>query len=129
MSKIADFIDGLSEEEIEMFEKDMKEGYMQKYLDRKKSFFKVKDKICPVCGNMVEPDCFVLIWGELSVRKKAHFCGKDCLQYFLSQSPSLKGKTINQEKNTQEKDAEKRVDKYQQKVSKENASKRIKKDV
>jgi hypothetical protein len=84
MNKIFQFVDELSNVDLELFEKEIKEGYVQKYINRKKEFFKVRDKICPVCGNIVKADCYVLMWGEPSVRKKAHFCGRDCLEYFLN---------------------------------------------
>jgi len=83
MNKISEIIDELSQDELELFEREMKEGYLQKYIDRKKEFFKIKDKICPVCGNTVGEDCLVLVFGDISLRKKAHFCGADCLEYFL----------------------------------------------
>lgn len=88
-----DILDKLEERDLELFEKDLKEGYVQKYIERKKEFFKVKDKSCPVCGNSVKEDCFVLIWGEPSIRKKAHFCGIDCLNYFLEHFIQKKIKT------------------------------------
>jgi hypothetical protein len=99
MTKISQFIDELSEEDLELLEREIKEGHIHKYIDRKKEFFKVKDKICPVCGNMVQADCHVLIWGEPSVRKKAHFCGGDCLQYFLNKDNLQKKKYHRTDKN------------------------------
>lgn len=89
----SEILDKLEESELELFERDLKEGYVQKYIDRKKEFFKMKDKVCPVCGNNVEEDCFVLIWGEPSIRKKAHFCGMDCLEYFLQKKLKIGNKT------------------------------------
>ena len=97
MSKISQFIDDLDQDELEMLEKDLKEGYVERYIERKKEFFKIKDKTCPVCGNMVEEDCFVLIWGEPSLRKKAHFCGSDCLEYFMQNFIKEKNKKIKKE--------------------------------
>lgn len=76
-------LDNLNQDELELFERELKEGYIQKYVERKKEFFKIKEKLCPICGNNVKEDCFVLIWGEPSIRKKAHFCGRDCLEYFF----------------------------------------------
>ncbi len=104
--KYTQFIDGLSEDEVAIFEKDLKEGYVQKYIDRKKEFYKIKGKQCPVCGNSVEEDCFVLVWGEPAIRKKAHFCGIDCLEYFIAgfikksitKQKKLKTVTIDKEK-------------------------------
>jgi hypothetical protein len=97
MSKITKILDELDSDELEMFEKDLKEGYVQKYIDQKKEFFKIKDKICPVCGNNVEEDCFVLVFGEPSIRKKAHFCGIDCLDYFVHNFIIDKNKKIKKE--------------------------------
>jgi hypothetical protein len=86
MDKFIKFMDELDQTELELFEKDLKEGYIGKYVERKKEFFRLKDKTCPVCGNAVLEDCFVLIWGEPSIRKKAHFCGLDCMEYFVNNS-------------------------------------------
>ncbi|MEM4637424.1 MAG: hypothetical protein QXK76_00150 [Candidatus Woesearchaeota archaeon] len=94
-----DILEKLNLEELELFEKDLKEGYIQKYIDQKKEFFKIKDKYCPVCGNNVKEDCFVLIWGEPSLRKKAHFCGIDCLKYFINNKINKKTSIINIKKN------------------------------
>jgi hypothetical protein len=84
MINIIKLLDELSEEEFEMFEKDLRDGTIQRFIDRKKEFFKVKGKVCAVCGNIAEEDCLVLVFGEPSIRKKAHFCGTDCLEYFLN---------------------------------------------
>jgi len=85
-------IEEMTNEELEMFERDLKDGVIHKYIERKKEFFKIKDKTCPVCGNFVEEDCFVLIFGDPSIRKKAHFCGIDCLDYFLHKNLKYKDK-------------------------------------
>jgi len=97
MNTFNKILDELNEEELNMFERDLKDGHVNKYIDRKKEFFNIKDKICPVCGNMVQEDCFVLIFGEPSIRKKAHFCGVDCLDYFLHNFMIDKNKKIKKE--------------------------------
>jgi hypothetical protein len=86
------FLEGLTNEELEQFERELKDGNVHKYIEKKKEFFKIKDKTCPVCGNVVEEDCFVLIFGDPSIRKKAHFCGIDCLDYFLHKNLKYKEK-------------------------------------
>lgn len=114
--KTQEFIDGLSSDELEIFEKDLKEGYIQKYVERKKEFYKIKGKECPVCSAPVAEDCLVLIWGEPSLRRKAHFCGIDCLEYFsnrhikkqATKQKKLKTVTIEQ-KNSQKSIAARRV--------------------
>jgi hypothetical protein len=102
MSKVTKFLDDLSEEELEIAEKDLKEGYIQKFIERKKEFFRIKGKMCAVCGNTVDEDCFVMIWGEPTIRKKAHFCGIDCMEYFID--TKIRKKTIINSMNNKEKD-------------------------
>lgn len=103
MNKINTFLDELDESELEIMEKDLKEGYIQKYIDKKKEFFKIKGKTCPVCGNIVDDDCFVLVWGEPSIRKKAYFCGIDCLEYYINNFIKNRGLKSGRHKKTSEK--------------------------
>lgn len=99
MEKITKAIDELSEEELESLERQIKDGTIHRFIETKKEFFKIKDKVCPVCGNGVKEDCFVLTFGTPEMRKKAHFCGVDCLEYFLKsfkfgeKKPELKAKS------------------------------------
>lgn len=44
-------------------------------------------KICATCGNKLNPyyiDDFKLIFGRRDFKKRAYFCGTDCLKHFLS---------------------------------------------
>jgi len=86
MNKIIRFLDELSDEELFEFEKDIKSGTINKFIEQKKEYFKVKDKLCNSCGNNVGEDCIVLIYGDprISLRRKAHFCGTDCMEYFMN---------------------------------------------
>jgi hypothetical protein len=88
MNKVIRFLDELSDEELYEFEKDIKSGTINKFIDQKKEYFKVKDKMCSVCGNNVNENCFVLIFGDprIGIRGKAHFCGTDCMEYFVNKN-------------------------------------------
>jgi hypothetical protein len=88
MNKVIKFLDELNDEEIYEFEKDLKSGSLQKFIEQKKEYYKIKDKMCSTCGNNVNEDCTVLIFGDpkIGVRKKAHFCGFDCLEYFINKN-------------------------------------------
>ena len=88
MNKVIRFLDELSDEELYEFEKDVKSGTINKFIDQKKEYFKVKDKLCSVCGNNVDEDCLVLIYGDprIGIRSKAHFCGTDCMEYFVNKN-------------------------------------------
>ena len=41
-------------------------------------------KKCPICTSDVEEGKLTLHFEENNIRKKASFCGSDCLQYFLN---------------------------------------------
>lgn len=88
MDKIIKFLDELSDEELFTLEKELKDGAIQKFIEQKKEYFKIKGKACASCGNTVTEDCFVLIYGDpkIGVRKKAHFCGSDCMEYFINKN-------------------------------------------
>lgn len=88
MSKIIKFLDGLEDEDLEELERDLKSGTIQKFIEQKKEYFKVKNKACSTCGNSMDEDCLVLIFGDpkIGLRKKAHFCGRDCMEYFVKKN-------------------------------------------
>jgi len=88
MNNFIKFLDELNDDELHEFEKDVKSGTIQKFIEQKKEYFKVKDKSCSVCGNSVNEDCLVLVYGDprTSIRRKAHFCGTDCMEYFVSKN-------------------------------------------
>jgi hypothetical protein len=95
MSKTIKFLDELNDEELFEFEKDLKSGTIQKFIEQKKEYFKVKNKTCSVCENAVDEDCIVLIYGDprIGIRRKAHFCGTDCMEYFTNKN--IRNKNVN----------------------------------
>ena len=99
MNKVIRFLDELNDEELYEFEKDMKSGVVQKFIEQKKEYFKVKDKSCSSCGNNVSEDCLVLIYGDprTGFRRKAHFCGTDCMEYFVNSNIRKKNSGTNKE--------------------------------
>jgi hypothetical protein len=104
MNSIFRFLDELNDEELYAFEKDMKNGTIQKFIDQKKEYFKVRDKLCTSCGNNINEDCLVLIYGDprISIRRKAHFCGTDCMEYFLNNNIRKKDNKNNEENDARE---------------------------
>lgn len=95
------FLESLDSQGLEMFEKALKEGEVHRYIERKKEFFRIKDKMCPVCGNNVDEECFMLTFGDPSIRKRAHFCGIDCLDYFVHKNLKYKEKIKKPDHNTE----------------------------
>ncbi len=41
-------------------------------------------KVCSVCGTPLSDNYFELLFDRIGFRKRAYFCGKDCLIYFLN---------------------------------------------
>jgi len=88
MDKITKVLDELNDEELFSLEKELKDGTIQRLIDQKKEYFKIKGKTCSTCGNLVDEDCLVLIYADpkTGLRKKAHFCGSDCMEYFVNKN-------------------------------------------
>jgi hypothetical protein len=99
MNNIIKFLDDLNDVELQEFEKDLKSGTIHKFVEQKKEYFKVKDKSCSVCGNSVDEDCLVLVYGDprTSIRRKAHFCGTDCMEYFVNKNIRRKDMTKSED--------------------------------
>ena len=70
----------LTEEEIIELKNSIREGKAEKLIN---DHLKICSKKCPVCTSEVEEGKLTLFFEEGSFRKKASFCGNDCLKYFL----------------------------------------------
>ncbi len=85
MNKLSELIKQLNYADLLLIQKDLDAGNISKVL--KASIKKAKQKaisLCPVCNNPIpEGHGFYLEFGDPSLRKKATFDGKDCMQYFL----------------------------------------------
>ncbi len=45
-----------------------------------------ENNVCVTCGRRINPsrkDYFQLVFGPAELKKKAHFCAADCLEYFV----------------------------------------------
>ena len=109
MSNFIKFLDELNDDELYEFEKDLKSGTIHKFIEQKKEYFKVKDKTCSVCGNSVDEDCLVLVYGDprTSIRRKAHFCGTDCMEYFVNKNIRKNNDSHKSERKTEQEDQSK----------------------
>ena len=70
----------LTDEEVEMLMIASKNGVLESAIERR---FKDKTKECPICTAPVREGRLTLHFEEGNLRKKASFCGNDCLKYFL----------------------------------------------
>jgi hypothetical protein len=87
MNKLSNIISSMNYQDIKAIEKDLYEGNIAKLVQTRKKWFEnlVGEKNCPTCGNPVnENDSgYTLQFGPSDFRKKATFCGLDCLSYFI----------------------------------------------
>ncbi|MEM1988393.1 MAG: hypothetical protein QXS41_00945 [Candidatus Woesearchaeota archaeon] len=76
------------------FKRRLKENFEEliKLIDSKIEKFEESNKFCAVCGSPISEidEPFVLLFGKRGIRKKAYFCGSDCLNYFLNNYNNLK---------------------------------------
>ena len=58
-------------------------------------------KFCATCSNSLDPyntNNYTIVFGPDDFRKKASFCGLDCLEYFLTNLKRIKRRDKNAEK-------------------------------
>ena len=94
--KFQDVLDSVDYIELLRMKKDIEEGgqnlrkFIEEELDERD---RQHETICSVCTadiNLANPNNFTLIFGPDDFKKKATFCGKDCLTYFLGKFESMK---------------------------------------
>lgn len=81
--KIHDIIESLTADELKTLDTDLREGHVQHLVGKRLESYERRQTMCPVCNNDPGESGFTLIFGPADFRKKATFCGQDCLEYFL----------------------------------------------
>ena len=100
--RFEDVMDILDYNELMRFKSDLDSGAMaiKKLLEEKiKRKLKEHEKICATCSNNLnfyKTNNYTLMFGPDDFKKKASFCGLDCLEYFIIK---LKEKTKPKEDN------------------------------
>ena len=96
--RFEDVIDILDYNELMRFKNDLDSGAVSiKRLlqDRIKKRLKEHEKICATCSNTLNfynTSSYTLIFGPDDFKKKASFCGLDCLEYFIIKLKDMKSK-------------------------------------
>jgi hypothetical protein len=94
--RLRDVIDSLEFDEIVKMKKDLELGgfHLKRFLEQKISEHeKSHEKYCANCSAKLDPygtNNFTLIFGPEDFKKKASFCGIDCLEYFLQELRKMK---------------------------------------
>ena len=96
--KFEDVVDVLDYNELMRFKIDLDSGAIsiKKLLEDKiKKKLKEHEKICATCSNTLnfyKSSNYTLVFGPDDFKKKASFCGLDCLEYFIIKLKELKEK-------------------------------------
>lgn len=81
--KLDIFLEKLSVEELEQLHSEAASGRLTERLKAKQRTG--ESKSCAVCGEQfARNQGFVLEFGDPELRKRAHFCAFDCMEYFIN---------------------------------------------
>ncbi len=87
--RFREVIDELQYEELVRMRKDIESGghHLRSFIDSKiKEIERDEVKTCAVCGAPINPhfiDDYSLVFGRFDFKKRAFFCGLDCLNFFV----------------------------------------------
>ena len=90
MYRFKEFLDSLEHYELVKIKQDMDKGALdivKSIQDKIKELERKHSKFCVTCSNTLNPynnSNFTLMFGPEDFKKKASFCGPDCLVYFLT---------------------------------------------
>lgn len=96
--KFEEVFDVLDYNELMRFKSDLDSGAitLKKLLEEKiKSRLKEHEKICATCSsqlNFYKTSNYTLMFGPDDFKKKASFCGLDCLEYFIIKLKDMNAK-------------------------------------
>ncbi|MBI2652025.1 hypothetical protein HYX00_01050 [Candidatus Woesearchaeota archaeon] len=96
--RFEEVVDILDYNELMRFKSDLDSGAitLKKLLEEKiKNKLKEHEKICATCSselNFYRTSNYTLIFGPDDFKKKASFCGLDCLEYFIIKLKDIKTK-------------------------------------
>lgn len=105
--RFEDVMDVLDYNELMRFKNDLDSGAitLKKLLEEKiKKKLREHEKICATCSNNLNfyrSNNYTLIFGPDDFKKKASFCGLDCLEYFMTKLKEMK---LNPEDNVNKTD-------------------------
>ena len=96
--RFEDMMDLLDYNELMRFKTDFDSGALtlKKLLEENiKKKLKEHEKICATCSNTLnfyKTNNYTLVFGPDDFKKKASFCGLDCLEYFIIKMKEMKEK-------------------------------------
>ena len=97
MYKIKEFLNSLEHYELMHLRQELEKGklsLLKEIQEKIKELEKQHGGICATCSNDLDPynsNSYTIMFGQEDFKKKASFCGLDCLEYFLAHLKKIKG--------------------------------------
>ena len=104
MYRLSRFLSTLEHYELVKLKQDMENGNLdveKEVQENIKEIEKKHSKFCTTCSNtlnLYNTNNYTIIFGPEDFRKKASFCGLDCLEYFLIKLKQMKKENKNAKK-------------------------------
>ncbi len=94
MNQLARMINEMEYDDLKLLQKDLDSGNIERLIKERLLYFEKGRKICPVCYRTIgeNDEHFTLVFGPHNFKKKAHFCGLDCLGFFISKIKEIREK-------------------------------------
>jgi hypothetical protein len=96
---IKDIVSHIDHEDLIKLKNDLDKGgiHLKNLIDKQiKDNEKKHEKYCSTCSSQIDPikvNNFTLIFGPEDFKKKASFCGVDCLEFFIGKLKRIEEKT------------------------------------
>lgn len=101
IDRFRDLVEQSDHGELLRFREALRRKDVHDIVDSRIRAFENPTLVCPVCERPVsEENDIILIFGPRELRRKARFCGQDCLTYFLAshrKEPGTAGAVVIQE--------------------------------
>ena len=104
MYRLKEFLDSLEHYELVQLKQSLDKGNLdmgKAIQERINEHEKNHAKFCVTCSNTLDPyntSNYTIVFGPDDFRKKASFCGLDCMEYFLINLKQIKRGDKNAEK-------------------------------
>ena len=96
MYVVKQFLNSLEHYELTKLKQQLEKGkidFVKEIEEKIKEHERKHEKFCVTCSNDLDPfstNNYTLLFGPEDFKKKASFCGQDCLEYFLLNLKQLK---------------------------------------
>ena len=97
--RLGDIVKALSYEDLLELKKDTvsKTPLLKYLLSERIKELESNGNRCATCSSALNAEEYVLMFGRNEIKKKAYFCGLDCMEYFFSHLREITSKSVAQE--------------------------------